>query len=144
MADQQQHTGTNTVIEPEPLTGLNLISDITTNGNNSEKSTAMADVDPNSVSNVNSNLSVNTESQSAAVPNKVSTTEPNGEASGVDENLEVALPEGENHEEGLEDDIGGANMQMGVGEKKKKSKKRKPKSKRGLVQFHSIFRRNSR
>lgn len=132
MTDQQRHTGTHAVVEKEPLTGLNLISDATTNDDTSKKSTVLAEVDPNSVSNVSSNASVNTKSRSAADPKKVSIAEPNEEASGVDENLEIVLPGGEDHEDRLDDDIGGANMQMEVGGKKKKSKKKKPKSQRGL------------
>ena len=53
----------------------------------------------------------------------------------------MVLPEGEDHEDGLDDDVGGSNMQMEIGEKKKKSKKKKkPKSKRGLVGSKSIIR----
>lgn len=136
--DRPQHTGTNSIVESEPLTGLSLTSDATTNGNTSKKSIALAEADPNSVSNVDSTAFVNTKSQSAADPKKVSIVELNEEASGVDENLEVALPEGEDHEDRLDDDIGGANMQMDIGGKKKKSKKKKPKSQRGLVRSHSI------
>lgn len=137
MTDQQRHTGTHAVVEQEPLTGLNLISDATTNDDTSKKS-VLAEVDPNSVSNVSSNASVNTKSRSAADPKKVSIAEPNEEASGVDENLELALPGGEDHEDRLDDDIGGANMQMEVGGKKKKSKKKKPKSQRGLVRSQPV------
>lgn len=140
MADRQQLTATDDVIEMEPLTGLNLISDATTNGNISKKSTIWAEVDSNSVSNVNDNASVNTKSKSAADPKTVSIAEPNEEASGIDENLEVALPEGEDHEE--DDNIDGTNMHMEVGGKKKKSKKRKPKSQRGLVRFQYIVKEN--
>ena len=135
MADQQQPTDMHGVIKQEPLTGLNIISDATTNSNTSKKSTALPVVDSNSVSNINDNSSVNTNSNSAADPKKVSITEPNGETSGVDQNLEVALGD---HEDRVDDDIGGANMQMGVGGKKKKSKK-KPKSQRGLVRSLSVM-----
>lgn len=130
MAEQQQHIATDDVVEIEPLTGLNLISDATTNVNIPKKSTILAEVDPNSVSNVNDDAPVNTNSKSAAEPKTVSIAEPNEEARGIDENLEVALPEGEDHEE--DDNIDGTNMHMEVGAKKRKSKKRKPKSQRGL------------
>ena len=133
MADQQQHTGTNGVIKQEPLTGLNLISNTPTNGKDSKKSTALAEVDTNAVSNVNSNAPVNTKSKPVADQKRVSIAEPSEEASRADENLEVALPEGEDHEDRSDDDIGGVDMEMGVGEKKKRGKKKKPKSKRGLV-----------
>lgn len=137
MADQQQHKDTNGVIEQEPLTGLNLISDATANANTSKKSTALTEVDPNSVSNVNGNISVNSNSKSTTDPKKVSMAEPNNETGGVNKNLEVA---GDDHENRLGDDIDGANMQMGVGGKKKKSKK-KPKSQRGLVRFSLSLRK---
>ncbi len=117
MADQQQHTDTNDVVEQEPL------------------STALAELDQNSVSNAKSNDSVNTKSKPATNPKHVSIAEPSEKASAVDENLELALPEGEGHEVTLDDDIDGANMQMEVGAKKKKNKKKKPKSQRGLVRF---------
>lgn len=132
MADQQQHKDAGGIIEQEPLTGLNLISDATANTKTANKSTALTEVDPNFVSNVNGHISVNSKSQSTTNSKKVSIAEPNEEAGGVNENLEAALPEGEDHENRLENDIDGANMQMGVGEKKKKSKKRRPKSQRGL------------
>lgn len=122
MADQQQHTDTNDVVEQEPL------------------STALAELDQNSVSNAKSNDSVNTKSKPATNPKHVSIAEPSEKASAVDENLELALPEGEGHEVTLDDDIDGANMQMGVGGKKKKSKK-KPKSQRGLVRFSLSLRK---
>lgn len=133
MADGQQQTSNSAAVEQEPLTGLNLISDASTNGT-SRKSAALAEVDLNSVSNINSDASLNTESKSA--PKKVSIAEPDEEASGVNENLEIALPEGIDNEDRLDDETGGANMPLGVGEKKKK--KRKPKSQRGLVGFKSI------
>ena len=133
MADGQQHTSRSAVVEQEPLTGLNLISDASTNGNTSRKSAALAEVDLNSVSNINSDASIHAESKSA--PKKVSIAVPDEEASGVKENLEIALPEGIDNEDRLDDDVGGANRQVGVGEKKKK--KRKPKSQRGLVGFKS-------
>lgn len=139
MTDQQQHTGTHATVEQEPLTGLNLISDPTANDNTSKKTAALAEVDPNSVSNVSSNASVNIKSRSSANPKKVSITEPNEEVDGVDESLEVVLPEGGDHQDRLDDDVGGATMQMEVGGKKKKSKKRKPKSQRGLVRFPPVF-----
>ena len=125
MADGQQHTSSSAVVEQEPLTGLNLTS---------RKSAALAEVDLNSESNINSDASFNTDSKSA--PKKVSIAEPDEEASGVNENLEIALPEGIDNEDRLDDDTGGANMPVGVGEKKKK--KKKPKSQRGLVGFKSI------
>ena len=134
MADGQQHTSSSAVVEQEPLTGLNIISDASTNGNTSRKSAALAEVDLNSVSNINSDASLNTESKS--VPKKVSIADADEQASGVNENLEIALPEGIDNEDRLDDDTGGANMPVGVGEKKKK--KKKPKSQRGLVGFKSI------
>ena len=120
MADQEQYTDTKDVAERESL------------------GTALAEVDQNSRSNANSNESVNTKSKPAANAKHVSIAEPSEEASGVDENLEVALPEGEGHEVRLDDDIGGANTQMEIGGKKK-NKKKKPKSQRGLVRFQSIL-----
>ena len=128
MADQQQHSDTSGDVEQEPLTGLNLLSNATADGNTSKTSTALTEVDPNSVSNVN------TKSKSTTDPKKVSIAEPNMETGGVDENVEVA---GDDHEKRLDDDIDGASLQMGVGGKKKKNKK-KPKSQRGLVRFQSI------
>ena len=133
MADQQQHTGTNGAVEQEPLTGLNLITDATTNGNISNESNALAGVDPNTVTNVNSSGSISPQVESAIDIKHVSFTEPNEEASGIDENLELALLEGNDHEDTWGGNIGEANMPMGVGDKKKKKKKKKPKSQRGLV-----------
>ena len=137
-ADQLQHTGTDTVVDPEPLTGLNIISDMTANGNISEKPIALAEVDHNLVSNVDSNASVDTKSKTK----KVSVVEPNKDFSDVDENLEIAVPEGEEKEDGPDDDIDGTNMQMEIGGKKKKNKKKKkkPKSQRGLVRTISFHR----
>lgn len=137
MADQKQHRDMNGVIEQEPLTGLNLISDATTNANSSMKSNALAEVDPISVSNFNVNSSVNTSFKSTTDLKKVSIAEANEEAGGINESHEVVLPEGEDIEDRLADDIDEANVQMEVGEKKKKSKKKKPKSQRGLVRFQS-------
>lgn len=139
MADKQEPTDTHTGIEQEPLTGLNITSDATTKGNTSKESTTLAEVDSNSVSNVDSNNSVSTKPHSAADPRKVSVAEPIEETSGIDENLELALPEGDDHEDRVDDDVGGTNMQMEVGGKQKKRKKRKPKSKRGLVRSQSLF-----
>ena len=53
----------------------------------------------------------------------------NEDSSGVAENLEVALPEGEDHEDGLDDDVGGSNMQMESGKKKlrKTDKSKRPR-----------------
>lgn len=138
MADGPQQTSNSAAVEQKPLSGLNLISDASTNGNTSRKSAALAEVDLNSVSNINSDASLNTESKSA--PKKVSIAEPDEEASGVNENLEIALPEGIDNGDRLDDDAGGANMPVGVGEKKKK--KKKPKSQRGLVGFKSIVMSN--
>ena len=134
MADQQQNTGTNGAVEQEPLTGLNLITDATTNDNISNESNPLAGVDPNSITTVNSRGSINPQVESAIDVKHVSFAEPNEEASGVDENLELALLEGDDHEDTWGGDIGEANMPMGVGDKKKKKKKKKkPKSQRGLV-----------
>ncbi|CAD6563964.1 MAG: hypothetical protein ASARMPRED_002593 [Alectoria sarmentosa] len=133
MADKKQHKDVNGVIEQEPLTGLNLISDATINANSAMKSNALTEVDPNSVSNFNVNASDNTNSKSTTDLKKVSIAEVNEEAGGINESHEVALPEGEDIEDRLADEIDGANVQMDVGEKKKKkSKKKKPKSQRGL------------
>ncbi|CAD6576268.1 MAG: hypothetical protein ASARMPREDX12_007814 [Alectoria sarmentosa] len=133
MADQKQHKDMNGVIEQEPLIGLNLISDATINANSAMKSNALTEVDPNSVSNFNVNASDNTNSKSTTDLKKVSIAEVNEEAGGINESHEVALPEGEDIEDRLADEIDGANVQMDVGEKKKKkSKKKKPKSQRGL------------
>ena len=134
MGDKQKPTETHTGVEQEPLTGLNITSDAT-----SKESTVLTEVDSNSASIVNRNKSVSTKPKSAADPKKVSIAEPNEETSGVDENLELALPEGDDHEDGVDDDVGGANMQMEVGGKRKKNKKKKPKSKRGLVRSQSLF-----
>ena len=128
-ADQLQHTGTRFVIDPEPLTGLNIVTDTTANGHVSEKPTALAEVDHNLVSSMDSNVSVDRESKSK----KVVVIEPNKDFSDVVENLEIAVPKGEEKEHELDDDIDGTNMQMESGDKKKKKKKRKPKSQRGLV-----------
>ena len=135
MTDQQQQTGEKTVVEQEPLTGLNIISDATTTSNPSTKSTALAEVDPNSMSHVNSSTSISIQSKSTADPKKVSIAEPKEDPSGINEDLEVTLPEGEDHDHRLDDDVGEGNMQMAVAEKKKKSRKKKPKSQRGLVRF---------
>lgn len=135
MADQQQPTDTHGLVEQEPLTGLNIISDATTKGNTSQQSNALAEIDLNSASNFNSNISVSTTLKPAADPKQVSIAEPNEETSGVNENLEVALAEGDDHEDRVDDDVGGAGMQMEVGGIKKKSKKKKPKSKRGRVRY---------
>ena len=135
-ADQLQHNGTKFVIDPEPLTGLNIVTDTTANGQVSEKPIALAEVDHNLVSNMDSNASVDRESKSK----KVVVVEPNNDFSDVVENLEIAVPKGEEKENELDDDIDGTNVQMESGDKKKKKKKRKPKSKRGLVRtisFHS-------
>ena len=143
MADQKQHKDMNGVIEQEPLIGLNLISDATINANSAMKSNALTEVDPNSVSNFNVNASDNTNSKSTTDLKKVSIAEVNEEAGGINESHEVALPEGEDIEDRLADEIDGANVQMDVGEKKKKkSKKKKPKSQRGLVQFQFTIKEN--
>ncbi len=145
MADEQQHKDKNSSMQQEPpesLTGLNLISDTSTNEHTSKKSTALAEVDPNSVSNVNSNASANTKSKSDTDPKKVTIAEPSEEASSIDVNPEVALPESEDHGDGLDDGIGGAGIPMEVDQKKKKNKKKKPKSQRGLVRIGSIIEGN--
>ena len=142
MADQSQHAGTNDAVKLKSLTGLDLSSDSTNSGNAEEKSTALAEVDPDSVSVANSNALSNTKPNSATDSKQVSIVEPNAEASGVNEDLEVALQAGEDNQDELDDGAGGANMQMGAGEKKKKNKKRRPKSQRGLVPGHSSVREN--
>ena len=139
MADTQEPTDTHTGVEQEPLTGLNITSDGTTKGNTSKESTVLAEVDSNPASNVSRNNFVSTKPIFASDPKKVSIAEPNEETGGVDANLEIALPEGDDHEDRADDDVGGANMQMEVGGKRKKNKKKKPKSKRGLVRFQSLF-----
>lgn len=69
--------------------------------------------------------------------------QPVDKASGIDENLEIALREGEGHEDDREHDFGGDNAQMEFGEKKRKNrKKKKPKTKRGLVRFQYIVNEN--
>lgn len=139
MADQQQHTETTDIVEQDSFTGYSHISDAPTKFNTSKESTPLAEVDPESVSNINCNASVNADSRSAAESKTVSIVEPNEEADGVDENIELALPEGEDQEDRLDVDIARADMQMGVGEKKKKNKKKKSKSQRGLVRlFHCL------
>ena len=133
MAAEKQHTELNDVVEQEPLTGLNLISDTPVNVNTFKKSTALAEIDPNLVSKANDNTSATTESKSAADAKHVSIAGADEEIIGADSNLEVALPEGEDIEDNLDNDVRGPSMQMGVGEKKKKNRKKKPKSQRGLV-----------
>ena len=135
-AYQLQRTGTKTAVDPEPLTGLNIVSDTTANGHISEKPIALAEVDRNSVADMHSNASVDNKFTNK----KVSVVEPNKEFSAVDENLEIAVPQGEEKEDRLDDDIGGTNMQMEIGGKKNNKNKKKTKSQRGLVQtisFHS-------
>ena len=134
-ADQLQHTGTKTVVDPEPLTGLNMISDTTVNSHISGDPIALAEVDHNLVSDMNSNASVDTKPKSK----KVSVAEPNKAFSDVDENLEIAVPEREENEDRLNDEIDGTNMQMEISGKKRNKNKKKPKSQRGLVQTHSII-----
>lgn len=143
MADQQQHKDMNDVVQQEPLTGLSLISDARANANTSKKSTALAEVNPNSVSNINGSAAVITDPKTAMNSKNVSIVEPNEEVGCVNENLEVALPEGDDHEDRLEEDVDGANTQMAVGEKRKRSKKKKPKSQRGLVRFQSVVKDSS-
>ena len=132
MADKQS-TDMPGVVEQEPLTGLNIVSDATTKGSTFKESTALTEIDANSASNVINNTCVSTKPKSATDTKQVSIAEPNEETSGVNEDLEVALPEGDDHEDRVDDDVGGAGMQMGVGVTKKKKKKKKPKSRRGLV-----------
>ena len=138
-ADQLHHTGAKTVVEPEPLTGLNVISDTTVNGHISANPTALAEIDHNLVSNMDSNAFVDTKSESK----KVSVAEPNKEFNDVDKNLEIAVPEREEKEDGLNDDIEGTNMQMEIGGKKKTKNKKKSKGQRGLVQTISFHRQSS-
>lgn len=142
MADEQQPTDTHSIVEHEPLTGLNIISDATTNSSTFEESIALAEIDANSVSKVDNNTCVSTMPKSAADLRQVSIAEPNEETSGVNENFEVALPDGNDHEDRVDSDAGGAEMQMGVGGIKKKKKKR-PKSKRGLVRLLSFITESS-
>ena len=135
-ADQLQHTGTKTVVDPEPLTGLNMISDTTVNSHISGNPMALAEVDHNLVSDMDSNASVDTKSKSK----KVSVAEPKKAFSDVDDNLEIAVPEREEKEDRLNDDIDGTNTQMEIGGKKRNRNKKKPKSQRGLVQTISFHR----
>ena len=135
-ADQLQHTDTKIVVDPEPLTGLNIISDTTANGHISEKPIALAEVDRNLVSNMDSKASIDNKSKNK----KVSVVEPSNEFSVVDENLEIAVPKGEEKEDGLDDDIGGTNIQMETGGKMNNENKKRPKSQRGLVQTVSFHR----
>ena len=123
MATEQQLTKTNNVMEQESLTGLNLISINSANGNSSKKSTALTEVDPNSVSKANDNASATTESNSASHLKKTSIAEASEEASGKDTTLEAASPGDKDDEENLDDDIGGLNAQMGVGEMKKSGRR---------------------
>ena len=127
--DQLQRTGTKIAVDPEPLTGLNIISDTTASGYISGNPIALAEVDHNLVSNMDSNASVDTKSKSK----KVSVAEPNKDFSDVDENLEIAVSEREEKEDGLNDDVDGTNIQMEIGGKKKNKNKKKPKTQRGLV-----------
>ena len=138
MASDQQHTSMNTAVDPEPLTGLNLISDTSSNTSTSKKSNALAEIDSNSASKLNSNAFASTETKSTTGSKKVSIIEAKEAASGTDETLEAVLPEGEDNEDHMDDDIGELNMQTGIGEKKKKKKKKKPKSQRGLVGSKSL------
>ena len=135
-ADQLQHTGTKTVVDPKPLTGLNISSDTTFNSHISGNPIALAEVDHNLVSNMDSNASVDTKSKSK----KVSVAEPDKDFSDVDENLEMAVTEREEKDVGLKDDIDGTNMQMEISGKKKNKNKKKPKGQRGLVQTISFHR----
>ena len=136
MAAEQQHTKTNMANEQEPLTGLNSMSDTSPNAKTSSNSAALAEVDPNSVSIINSNASATSESKSSKDLKTVSIAEAKDGASGneiIFEALEVASPDDQNDEDQLDDHIGVSNVQTGLGEKKKKNKKKKPKSQRGLV-----------
>lgn len=134
MPDEISSKDTKIVVEQELMPGLTIVSNFSTDGNASQTTVVVED-DSKSVSNINSNDSVNTKPKLTPDPKKVSIVEPKEEASGTNEDLEVALQEGENHEDRLEDDIG---MQTGVAKKKKKSKK-KPKSQRGLVRSESTL-----
>ena len=128
-SDQLQRTGTNIAVDPEPVTGLNIISDPTRNGHISEKPTALVEIDHNLVPNLDSNSSIDNKSESK----KVSVVEPNKDFSEVDKNLEMAVTEREEKEDGLKYDIDGTDMQMEISGKKKNKNKKKPKGQRGLV-----------
>ena len=134
-ADQLQRTGTQMAVDPEPLTGLNISSDTTVNSHIFGNPIALAEVDHNLVSNMDSNASIDTNSKCK----KVSVAEPNKDFSEV-ENLEIAVPEREEKEDGLNDDIDRTNMQMEISGKKKSRNKKKPKGQRGLVQKISFHR----
>ena len=133
MADEQQHTDRNNLVETDPLTGLNIVSNDSINSSASNRSLEFAEADSNSISKLTSNLSVNSKPKSPADPKRVSIAETNEEEGGSDGNRNLALPGVEDDGERLDKDNGGSDMPIGLGEKKKKKKKRKPKSQRGLV-----------
>ena len=133
MADEQRHTDRNSLVETDPSTGPNIVSNASINSNTSNKSLVLAEADSTSISKLNSNLSVNIKPKSSADPKRVSIAETNEEEGGSDGNRKLALPEVEDDGERLDKDIGGSNMPIGLGEKKKKNRKKKPKSQRGLV-----------
>lgn len=109
-----------------------------TNGN--LKTTALSEINPNTVTSVNGasskqDVSNQTDTQPTVTPKKVTIVDVGEEDAGGDPSLERVLPDGEDQDDGPEDDQN-ANPQMGIGTKKKK--KRKPKSKRGLVIIQSL------
>ena len=125
----------NSLVEPDPSTGLNIVLNASTNRNNSNKPISLAEADSNSVPKLNSNPFVNTKPTSQADPKRVSIAETNEDEGGLDGNRNIAIAEAEDDEAKLDQDIVGSDMPMGLGEKKKKRNKRKPKSQRGLVYF---------
>ena len=133
MADEQQHTDINSLVEPDPSRGLNIVINASTNGNAFNKSIALTEADSKSVPKLNSNPSVSTKPKSPTDPKRVTVAETNEEEDGFDENRKIALPEVEDDGDRLDQDIGESVMPIGLGEKKKKRNKKKPKSKRGLV-----------
>ena len=120
------------------MTQVGLISDTLANANISQKSNALTNMGSNSVLKVNNSTSMNTSSEPNGDVMEVPITEPNDKASGVDENLEIALPEGQGHEHDREHVFGDTSSPMEFGERKRKNKKKKPKSKRGLVRVQYI------
>lgn len=141
MAAESLLTESHRTVEHETLTGLNLSSDSPSNDNTIRQSSAIAHVDPEAVSEANSNPSATPSSKPAAEHKKVSIAETGEETAGVDKSFEIASLVDEDNEHQLDNDHGGFNTHTGVGEKKKK-RKRKPKSQRGLVSSKSVVRRD--
>ena len=108
--------------------------------NGSLKATALSEINPNTVTDVNGasskqDVSNDIDAQPIFTPKKVTIAEVEEKEACGDPSFERVLPDGDDLDDGPEDDQT-ANPQMGIGTKKKK--KRKPKSKRGLVIIQSL------